>query len=278
MSDLTITSADGTELAARRSGRGTPLVLVHGGNGDLESFALIEAALSRPAHRLGVLPPGARGQWRRRRLCRAARGRRCPGRPGRDRRPSPPRRTLRRRRLLPVGGHGNAFDASPSCCTNRRYDSTGFVMSPDGNGRGPRPSSTLAIRAAALELVFPVVGVTEQEIDVLRSLDPVRRDSKRGSLFPREIEAGLEEPPRPVGLVRAARHPNALPVRRGHKGADLPDPRRSRPAPAHGRPARPCRATAPRLRLRPDHLRRSSPQLHRVTRRVSHTKDAPLSV
>lgn len=40
--DTTVTSADGTKLAARCSGEGTPMVLVHGANGDLDSFALIE--------------------------------------------------------------------------------------------------------------------------------------------------------------------------------------------------------------------------------------------
>ena len=46
MQELTITSADGTTLAARRSGRGSPIVLVHGANGDLATFALIEGLLA----------------------------------------------------------------------------------------------------------------------------------------------------------------------------------------------------------------------------------------
>lgn len=36
MTVTTITSADGTNLAARHSGHGSPMVLVHGANGDLE--------------------------------------------------------------------------------------------------------------------------------------------------------------------------------------------------------------------------------------------------
>ena len=44
---MTITSADGTKLAARCSGHGSPLVLVHGANGDLDTFALIEDTLAR---------------------------------------------------------------------------------------------------------------------------------------------------------------------------------------------------------------------------------------
>ena len=42
----TITSADGTTLAARHSGHGSPMVLVHGTNGDLDTFALIEGLLA----------------------------------------------------------------------------------------------------------------------------------------------------------------------------------------------------------------------------------------
>ena len=41
-----ITSADGTRLAARCSGRGSPLVLVHGANGDIDTFVPIEAPLA----------------------------------------------------------------------------------------------------------------------------------------------------------------------------------------------------------------------------------------
>jgi pimeloyl-ACP methyl ester carboxylesterase len=46
MPDTTITSADGTTLAARRFGRGSPLVIVHGAIGDLDTFALIEGLLA----------------------------------------------------------------------------------------------------------------------------------------------------------------------------------------------------------------------------------------
>lgn len=42
MSGTIVTSADGTTLEARWSGNGTPLVLVHGGTGNLDTFALVE--------------------------------------------------------------------------------------------------------------------------------------------------------------------------------------------------------------------------------------------
>ena len=46
MPATSITSADGTTLAARCSGRGSPIVLVHGADGDLDTFALIEGLLA----------------------------------------------------------------------------------------------------------------------------------------------------------------------------------------------------------------------------------------
>jgi pimeloyl-ACP methyl ester carboxylesterase len=46
MTEMTIKSADGTKLAARCTGHGPPIVLVHGANGDLDTFALIEGLLA----------------------------------------------------------------------------------------------------------------------------------------------------------------------------------------------------------------------------------------
>lgn len=46
MENTTIVSADGTRLAARRSGSGSPLVLVHGAMADLDAFALVEGSLA----------------------------------------------------------------------------------------------------------------------------------------------------------------------------------------------------------------------------------------
>jgi alpha-beta hydrolase superfamily lysophospholipase len=44
--DREVTSADGTTLSARVSGRGSPLVLVHGTTGSKESWALVERGLA----------------------------------------------------------------------------------------------------------------------------------------------------------------------------------------------------------------------------------------
>lgn len=44
--DSTITSADGTDLEARSTGRGSPLVLVGGANSDIDTFRLVEPLLA----------------------------------------------------------------------------------------------------------------------------------------------------------------------------------------------------------------------------------------
>ena len=46
MSDVTVASADGTKLAARYSGEGPPIVLVHGAWGSVDTFSLVEPLLA----------------------------------------------------------------------------------------------------------------------------------------------------------------------------------------------------------------------------------------
>ena len=60
MPSMTVTSADGTRLAARCSGRGSPMVLVHGALGDLDTFALIEGLLAE-RHAVWVYSRRGRG-------------------------------------------------------------------------------------------------------------------------------------------------------------------------------------------------------------------------
>ena len=60
MPDTTVPSADGTELAVRRSGQGSPIVLVHGTNGDLDTFALVEGLLAE-RHSVWVYSRRGRG-------------------------------------------------------------------------------------------------------------------------------------------------------------------------------------------------------------------------
>src|SRR5262245_50334953 len=60
MPGTTVTSADGTKLAVRRSGQGSPIVLVHGTNGDLDTFALVEGLLAE-RHSVWVYSRRGRG-------------------------------------------------------------------------------------------------------------------------------------------------------------------------------------------------------------------------
>ena len=46
MAEMTLTSTDGTKLAVRCTGHGSPIVLVHGAVGDVDTFALIEGLLA----------------------------------------------------------------------------------------------------------------------------------------------------------------------------------------------------------------------------------------
>jgi pimeloyl-ACP methyl ester carboxylesterase len=50
MAEITITSPDGTRLAARHSGSGTPIVLVHGVLVDIDSSAAVEPLLAARHH------------------------------------------------------------------------------------------------------------------------------------------------------------------------------------------------------------------------------------
>lgn len=58
--ETTLVSADGTRLAARCSGNGSPLVLVHGAMGDLNAFALTEPLLAE-RHSVWVYSRRGRG-------------------------------------------------------------------------------------------------------------------------------------------------------------------------------------------------------------------------
>jgi pimeloyl-ACP methyl ester carboxylesterase len=60
MTEMTLTSADGTKVAARRTGHGSPIVLVHGAVGDSDTFALIEGQLAE-RHSVWVYSRRGRG-------------------------------------------------------------------------------------------------------------------------------------------------------------------------------------------------------------------------
>lgn len=193
MPELTIPSADATKLATRRSGRGSPLVLVHGANGDLDTFALIEGALAE-RHTVWVY---------------SRRGRGGSG-DGAD-------YALQREiddvlavlaatgdRAHLVGHSGGALYSLFAAMETRSLRSLALYEPPlrldnlDDLARSVIAEVRSALDAddlnRALELFLPVVGVTEQETQLLRSLDPVWKRLQAGvRLAPREIEAGLDE-------------------------------------------------------------------------------------
>jgi pimeloyl-ACP methyl ester carboxylesterase len=61
MAEMTLTSTDGTKLAVRCTGHGSPIVLVHGAVGDVDTFALIEGLLAE-RHSVWVYSRRGRGR------------------------------------------------------------------------------------------------------------------------------------------------------------------------------------------------------------------------
>lgn len=194
MSELTITSADGTKLAARHSGRGSALVLVHGATGDLNTFALIESALAKQ-HTVWV-------------YSRRGRGGSSDG----------PDYSLQREvedvlAVLAatgdaahlVGHSGGALYCLLAATQTRSLRSLVLYEPPlrlDTDDLDPAVIDDMqsALDAGdpnrALELFFPVAGIIDYEIQALRSLDPVWSRLQAGiALAPREFKAGLQEAP-----------------------------------------------------------------------------------
>jgi pimeloyl-ACP methyl ester carboxylesterase len=190
---LTITSADGTALAARRTGRGSPLVLVHGATGDLDTFALIEGALAE-RHTVWVY---------------SRRGRGGSG--------DSPDYALQREiddvlavvaatgdRAHLVGHSGGAVysllaaKATISLRSLVVYEPALRLDNLDAVDRTVIDHMQSAVDAGdpdrALDLFFPIAGIVDQEIEVLRSLAPVWERLQEGvRLAPREFTAGLAE-------------------------------------------------------------------------------------
>jgi pimeloyl-ACP methyl ester carboxylesterase len=190
MPELTITSADGTVLAARRSGDGSPMVLVHGANGDLDTFALIEGLLAEH-HSVWVY---------------SRRGRGGSG-DGAD-------YGLQREVedllavLAAAGDHAHLVGHSGGatyCILAAKQEP--FLRSlvlyePPLHGDSFDPIVVDGAQAAldagnpdrALEIVFPAVGVVEEEVQIIRSLPPVWARLCDGvRLVPREIRTMLDE-------------------------------------------------------------------------------------
>jgi pimeloyl-ACP methyl ester carboxylesterase len=189
MAETTITSADGTTLAARHSGHGSPMVLAHGANGDLDTFALIEGLL---AERHSVWVYSRRG-----------RGGSGDG----------PDYALEREVedvlavLAAAGDRPHLFGHSGGAAycflaAMQRPSLRSLVLyEPPLHLDRLNTSIVDDIQAAleagnpdrALEIVFPAVGVVDTEVQVLRSLEPVWERLRAGvRLVPREIRTGFE--------------------------------------------------------------------------------------
>jgi pimeloyl-ACP methyl ester carboxylesterase len=185
----TITSADGTNLAARHSGHGSPMVLVHGTNGDLDTFALIEGLL---AERHSVWVYSRRG-----------RGGSGDG----------PDYALEREVddvlavLAAAGDRPHLFGHSGGAvycllAAMQRPSLRSLVLyEPPLHLDRLDTSIVDDMQAAldagnpdrALEIVFPAVGVVDAEVQVLRSLEPVWERLRAGvRLVPRELRTGFE--------------------------------------------------------------------------------------
>jgi pimeloyl-ACP methyl ester carboxylesterase len=190
MPETTINSTDGTKLAARYSGDGSPVVLVHGANGDLDTFALIEGLL---AERHSVWVYSRRG-----------RGGSGDG----------PDYSLQNEvddvlavlaaagdRAHLVGHSGGAAycllaaKQSPSLRSLVLYEPP---LRLDRFDTGVIDDAQAALGAGnpdrALELVFPLVGAVHQEVQILRSLEPVWQRLQAGvQLVPRETRLTPQE-------------------------------------------------------------------------------------
>lgn len=190
MPETTITSADGTKLAARHSGQGSPIVLVHGGNGDLDTFVLIEGLL---AERHSVWVYSRRG-----------RGGSGDG----------PDYCLEREvedvlAVLAAAGDrahlvGHSIGAAYCLFAAMQSPSLRSLVLYEPPVRFDRagPSAVDGVQTAldagdpdrALEIFFPVADIVDQEVEVLRSLEPVWARLREGvRLIPRESRAVLHE-------------------------------------------------------------------------------------
>lgn len=186
MQAKTVISADGTELAARCSGSGSPVVLVHGAMGSLDSFVLIEGLL---AERHAVWVYSRRG--------RVGSGD-GPGY-GLDREIEDVLAVLD---VAGDGAHllGHSSGASYCLMAAPRARSLRSLVLYEPPLHVDRVDAALldAAQSAldvgdpdrAIELFCPVADIVEQEVDVLRTLEPAWERMREGVLMlPRELRA-----------------------------------------------------------------------------------------
>jgi pimeloyl-ACP methyl ester carboxylesterase len=187
--DTTIRSADGTKLAARCTGEGSPIVLVHGANGDLDSFALIEGPL---AERHSVWVYSRRGR----------------GGSGDGSDYGFAREVEDVLAVLDAAGsHAHLLGHSGGAlyCLFAAMETASLrslvLYEPPLNFHRFDPSVIDQTQSAldagdadrALEIVFPNVGVADAEVQILRSLEPVWEKLREGvQQVPREMRVGYD--------------------------------------------------------------------------------------
>jgi pimeloyl-ACP methyl ester carboxylesterase len=195
MTEMTLTSADGTGLAVRCTGHGSPVVLVHGAAGDSDTFALIEERLAE-RHSVWVY---------------SRRGRGGSG-DGLD-------YTYRREvedvlavlagtgdRAHLFGHSGGAMYALMAATQASSLRSLVLYELPlidrldagsiDGLIEGMEIALDAGDTDRALELFLPLAGVVDEEVEVLRALEPVWARMRAGvRLVPRELRSGLRDGP-----------------------------------------------------------------------------------
>jgi pimeloyl-ACP methyl ester carboxylesterase len=204
MQETTVVSTDGTALAARCSGSGSPLVLVHGAMADLNAFGLIEARL---AERHSVWVYSRRG-----------RGGSGDG----------PHYNLEREieDVLSVldaagdGAHlcGHSSGAFYCVLAAPRARSLRSLVLYEPPLHVDRVHATLldgvesALEAGepdrALEIFFPVAAIVEEEVKAIRAQRPVWEALRQGVLvFPREHRALHADGRRLLSAVKLPRVP-----------------------------------------------------------------------
>ena len=191
--EMTLTSTDGTRLAARCSGHGSPIVLVHGALGDLDTFSLVEGLLAE-RHTVWV-------------YSRRGRGGSGDG----------PDYTYRREvedvgavlaaagdRAHLFGHSGGAFYALLAAAQASSLRSLALYELPlidrldTGVIEGLIDGMETALDAGdpdeALELFLPLAGIVDEEAQALRALEPVWARMRAGVRpLPREMRSGLRD-------------------------------------------------------------------------------------
>jgi pimeloyl-ACP methyl ester carboxylesterase len=190
MPETTIMSMDGTKLMARNSGHGSPLVLVHGANGDLDTFALVEGLLAE-RHTVWVYSRRGRGgsgdgpEY-------------CTQREIEDVLAVLAATSDRAHLVGHSGGAAYCLLAAMQSPSLRSL----VLYEPPLNGDRLDPTLIDDVQSAldadnpdrALELFFPAAGIVDQEVQALRSLEPVWARLREGVyLFPREVRAALHD-------------------------------------------------------------------------------------